>query len=326
VASPPHPVVRLLKRAWPWLVGIGLLTIIISRVPVAAFRTALDRGPHVKLALVDLGVVIVTLCSDSVSTWFGLVACQLRRPLSKVFAIGGATYMLFLVNYALGQGGFGFFLRRSGATTGQAIGATLFLVGTNLATLLLGTTLALAFHRELADPRMWWILLGCDAGLVAYLIVVAISPRFLTRRETLSPLFEAGVRGHALAILGRVPHTTVIVVGVWLSARTWGIVMPFGDGIAIAPIIVIASVLPIAPAGLGTGQAATVFLFANYAVGATADDRNAAVLAFAVVNFVYAVASSLVVGLACIPIARRAGVLAEAPPMSAASVSQASQA
>ena len=57
-------------------------------------------------------------------------------------------------------------------------------------------------------------------------------------------------------------------------------------------------------AGLGTTQAAFVLLFRDYAQGATSDDRAAAVLAFAIVHFVYGVLASLVVGLVCTPLAR----------------------
>jgi len=207
------PVRRILRRTWPWLAGLAILLVIASRVPLDAFRAALGHGPHLRLALVDLAVVVVTLCSDSFSTWVGLIACRMRRPLAKVFAIRGATYVLFLINYALGQGGFGFFLRRSGATTQHAVGSTLFLIGTNLATLLVLTTLALGLHGRADDPKLWWILVGCDLAFAVYLGVIALAPGALARREVLAPLFDAGVRGHAIAMLGRLPHVVVIVVG-----------------------------------------------------------------------------------------------------------------
>ena len=56
---------------------------------------------------------------------------------------------------------------------------------------------------------------------------------------------------------------------------------------------------------LGTTQAAMVYFFSDYAAGATADDRAAMVLAFAIVHFVYAVLAQLVIGAVCAPFARR---------------------
>jgi uncharacterized membrane protein YbhN (UPF0104 family) len=64
-------------------------------------------------------------------------------------------------------------------------------------------------------------------------------------------------------------------------------------------------VLPISPGGLGTTQAALIYFFSDYAAGATDDARGANILAFAIVHFVYAVVAQLVLGLACVPAARR---------------------
>jgi uncharacterized membrane protein YbhN (UPF0104 family) len=96
-----------------------------------------------------------------------------------------------------------------------------------------------------------------------------------------------------------------MVIGHWAAMRVWGLDVPFGVGIAIMPLVVIVSVLPISPAGLGTAQAALVYFFQDYAEGATADDRAAVVLAFAIVHFVYGVLASLIVGLSCTPVAKR---------------------
>jgi hypothetical protein len=293
------------RRLWPWAVGLAILAAVATRIPLDAFRGAIGRGPHLLLASVDLVVITMVLCSDSVSTWIGLGALELRRPLREVLAVRGATYLLFLVNYALGQGGFGYYLHRSGTTAMRAVGATLFLIGTNLATLLVVTTLAWGAHGPGADPRLWWTLLAGCAAFAVYLAVIAVAPGPLARRQILAPLFDAGLRGHAIAMLGRLPHVAVMVIGHWVALRAWGIAVPFGAGIAIMPLVVIVSVLPISPAGLGTTQLAMVYFFQDYAAGATADDRAATVLAFGIVHFVYGVLASLVVGVVCAPVARR---------------------
>jgi hypothetical protein len=312
-AAPPTRT-GLLRRLWPWLVGTAILAVVATRIPLAGFRAALGRGPHLLLASVDLAVVAMVLASDSVSTWVGLHALGMRRPLREVIAVRGATYLLFLLNYALGQGGFGYYLHRSGTTPLRAVGATLFLIGTNLATLLVITALAWRAYGG-GDPGLRWTLVGGCAALVVYLAVIAVCPGPLARRQLLAPLFEAGLRGHALAMVGRLPHVAVMVIGLWLAMRTWGFAVPFGEGIAILPLVVIVSALPISPAGLGTTQAALVYFFQGYAAGATAADRGAEVLAFAVVHFVYGILASLAVGLACTPLARRvdAALPARAP-------------
>lgn len=300
---------RLLRQSWPWLVGIAILALIATRVPYAAFRSAITRGPHLTLATVDLLVVTITLFTDGFATWVGLIAVRMRRPFAQVIAVRGATFVLFIINYALGQSGFGFYLHRSGTSALRAVGATLFLIGTNLATLLVVTTIAWWMHGAGADPKLWITLLaGCGAYAI-YLVVIAVAPAALARRELLAPLFVAGLRGHAAAMIVRVPHVIIMSLGVWAAMYAWGIPVPLSTGLTLMPIVVIASALPIAPAGLGTTQAALVYFFSAYAVGATADDRAASVLAFAIVHFVYGVLAILVIGIACMPLAKRTGAM-----------------
>lgn len=317
---PPPRKVSALRRAAPWLVGLGIVVFVITRLPFDAFQRAVGQGPHLALAAMNLLSTIVVLCTDSLSTWIGLVAVGMRRRFTHVFAIRGATYLLFLLNYALGQGGFGFYLHRTGTSSLRAVGATLFLIGTNLATLLIVT--AIAWGASGVDPgseTMWWVLVVGCGGLAVYLAVIVAAPRGLAGREVFAPLFEAGLRGHLLAMLGRLPHVIAIVVGHVFAMWAWGVPVPFWIAVTVIPGVVIASVLPISPAGLGTMQAAFVFFFSEHAVGATADERAAYILAFAIVHFVYSVASSLLVGMACMPFARRTGVFVKPAPADASS-------
>lgn len=300
-----------LRRWWPWLVGLAILAAVITRIPVDEFRNAIGQGPHLWLGLATLGVTLTVLCTDSISTWIGLLALGIRRPLAHVFAIRGATYALFVLNYGLGQGAFGFYLNRTGIPALRAVGVTLFLIGTNLATLLVVTTLAWAGHPAAGHAALWWTLLAGTAAFLVYLAVIAASPKAFAERQLLAPLFDAGLRGHAIAIVGRLPHTAVIVLGHWVAVRVWGIEVPWTAAITLMPAVVIASVLPISPAGLGTTQAALVYFFSAFAPGMTADQRSACVLSFAIVYFVYGVIASVLVGLACTPFAKKLGLLSQ---------------
>ena len=303
-----------LRRALPWLVGIAILVVIATRVPVASFRQAIGEGPHVQLGLLTLATTFLILCTDSFSTWIGLIALRIRRPLMHVFIVRGASYVLFLINYALGQGAFGYYLNRTGIAGLRAVGVTLFIVGTNLATLLVVTLITwIVAGNDPAHAALWWTLVVGCAGFLFYLLVIAVSPRMLANIQILAPLFDGGVRAHVVAVIGRLPHIAMVVLSYWLAMRVWGIPVPLVAGLTLMPAVVIASVLPISPAGLGTTQAALVYFFSDYAAGATADERHARVLAFAVVYLVYNIVSALVVGLGCTPFAKRLGLMPRNP-------------
>ena len=300
---------RIARRWSPWLVGIGILGLIAARIPYAEFRDAIARGPQLALALFNAGLIVAVLAADAVATWLGLLSVRMKRPFLHVVAVRGATYVLYLINYAIAQGAFGYYLRRSGATTVRAVGATLYLMGTNLATLLVMMAALWLVPVATHPPGVWGVLVAGNVGFAIYLVAIAWAPAFLTRVEVLAPLFDARLRGHAIALAGRIPHIAVMILGYWFAMEIWGIHVPFSTAVAVIPAVIIASVLPIAPAGLGTTQLALVYFFADHAPGAQHAERAATTLAFSIVHLVYGVVASALVGLLCIPFARRIGAI-----------------
>jgi hypothetical protein len=294
-----------LRRAWPWLLGLLIVAAILTRVPIAAFGTAIHQGPHLRLAAVDGAVVVGLLATDTFATWIALLVVRVRWTLGRTFAVRGATYLLALLNYAVGQGGIGYYLHRSGMSGLRAAGVTLFTMGTTLATLLLVTTGAWWAGGHAGATVMWWTLVAGCGGFAVYLVAITLRPASLLRRELLEPLFDTGVRGHALAIAARLPHVILIVLGHWFALLAWGIAVPFGAAATLMPAVVIAGVIPISPAGLGTVQGALVYFFSDYAPGATPEARAASLLAFSIVHFVYGMLGQLAVGAICAPLARK---------------------
>lgn len=299
-----------IRRLLPWCVGIAIVVVIATQVPLAQFRRSLEHGPHLALAATEIVISVLVLLTDSFATWVGMLAMKIRWPLRHVLAVRGATYLLVLVNYAVGQGSFGYYLYRSGLTALRAVGATLFLLGTSFATLLTLTFAMWAISGGSdANREIWWTAVIAMAGFALYLVVIAVRVAGLARRETLAPLFEAGIAGHAVAIAARLPHILVIVFGHWVPMLVWGIEVPFSAAATLMPAVALATVLPISPAGLGTTQAAMVFFFSGYASGATEHERVASLLAFGVAHFVYGLIGIALVGGVCIPFARKTGRL-----------------
>ena len=305
---------KIVRRTWPWIFGIVVVAFVARKVPFDAFREALGSGLRPGLVAVELLAVVLALGTDAIATWFALVAAKMQRPVAQIAAVRGASFVLFLVNYVLGQGAFGYYLKRTGASGFRATGATLFLIGTNLATLLLLATLAWGIRGEDLDTKLWTTLVVGSAAFGVYLVIIGIAPRVLADREVLAPLFDAGVVGTAIAVATRIPYVMVMTFGPWVAMRVWGIPVPFATAASTMPMVVVASALPIAPAGLGTMQASMVYFFSSFAEGATSDIQGAHVFAFSIVHFVYTVLATLLVGLACIPFARRSGGLPSSAP------------
>ena len=293
------------RASWPWLLGLAIVVAIATRVPLAAFRDSLHEGPHLRLLAVDFAVGIAILFTDTFATWVSMIVMDVKWSLSRTLAVRGATYLLSLLNYAVGQGGIGFYLHRGGMAPLRAAGVTLFSIGITFATLLAITASAWLAGGFSAGTVMTWTLVGSCTAFVIYLAIIAANPPALARRELFAPLFETGIRGHVLALLARVPHVVLIVLGHWFALLAWNVPVPVEVAATVLPAVVVVGVVPISPAGLGTVQAALVYFFSSYAAGADADARAASILAFAIVHFVYGMLVQLAIGVVCIAPARR---------------------
>ena len=123
-----------------------------------------------------------------------------------------------------------------------------------------------------------WLVATLGVGML-YLAVIHARPSRLATTKLLAPLFEAGVAGHLVALVSRIPHLVVLFLGTWLPFRFFGVDIPFAAAAARIPILMVAITLPITPQGFGTRDLLAAALFAAYAPGDTPDARLAALAA-----------------------------------------------
>jgi hypothetical protein len=298
------------RRFLLWLLGAAILLALLHRVPMAALRGGLARGPWAALAVYILPFIAITLLADAFATGICLRIAGEPRPPGTLFLVRGATYLLGFVNYAVGQGGIGVYLHRTGVRATRGAGIVLFLLVVNFGALATAAALGLLVGEGGSTGAFWGGALGILAAGVAYLGVVALRPAFLARREILAPLFAAGPLGHLAALAGRMPHLLLLILGHWGALALWGIRAPLGPTLARMPGVLLASAVPLSPSGLGTVQAAQVLLFAPYVAGGSASPavREATVLGFSLAFSLLGLASQALVGAVCLAVLRRRGL------------------
>ena len=303
------PARELARRYGPWLVTAAIFLFLLHRIPLSALRNGLATGPWLALTAYTLPLAAATLIADAFATQVCLAVTGEPRELWSLILVRGATYLLGLVNYALGQGGIGFYLHRTGVRAARVTGIILFLMAVNLGALVLTAALGLALpaSNRLGAQVQATVLGGLALGIL-YLAVVAARPSLLSRREVLAPLFAAGVAGHLKALAGRLPHVLFLALGQWGALWIWGVRIPADHALALMPLVLIVAALPIAPAGLGTLQAAQILLFAPYAAAASAAGREAAVLSFSLAFSILGIAFQAAVGVACLAALKRRGM------------------
>jgi hypothetical protein len=230
---------------------------------------------------------------------FSLRVMGLRPQFSLIVLVRGATYLLGVLSYSLGQGALGFYLQRSGLATIRAAGIVLFLLIVNSGLLLIMSGLGLLAGALPGFPGLSFLALGLAAGMLAYLIVVSLRPHFLQGWRLLAPLLEAGLGGHLRAAAGRMPHVLILVLTFWGGLQLWGIPVPLLQGLVVIPVVLFLCALPITPAGLGTFQAGMVILLSPYVPLAAPEARAAAVLAFSLVYHCLGLTIQAILGLWC---------------------------
>ena len=159
-----------------------------------------------------------------------------RRTVAPVrfrefWVLRGASYLPSILNHHVGQAFLTYYVARIyGVSLARMAGGTLLVYVSWMGWLAAAGTVALAASGQpLLRPAL---LLA--AG-VAYLIVIAWRPARLARVKLLAPLFEAGIRGHAVALAVRLPHFVVLFLGTWLPFFFFGVDVPLASALVYIP-------------------------------------------------------------------------------------------
>ena len=192
--EPPVPAPRgTWAKLWPWLVSLAILYFLFTRIPRKALFNALEAGPWFSLGAYSFFQVVLVLLADAYATSVSLAITGFRQRFSLIFLARGASYILGILNYALGQGAFGLYLQRSGIGTMRAAGTMLFLMIVSLGVLLFVASFGLmadgypgSSHLTLS-PRATDCCLGC--ALSRHYLV---TPALLAKVSIAGPLTGSG--------------------------------------------------------------------------------------------------------------------------------------
>lgn len=305
--APVEATVPVWRRALPFVVALGLFAVVIGRLDLHAFARQLAAVNAPRFLLFAAAFVLALLTADVFAT-----VLVYRRSVAPIrfrdfWILRGASYLPSMLNHHVGQAFITYFLaRRHGTPLARVAGATL-LVYASWGGCVLGLgCLALWLNGQ----SLLWVAAVLGTG-VLYLVVIAARPRRLAETKLLAPLFEAGVTGHLVALLSRIPHLIVLFLGTWLPFRFFGVDIPFATAAAYIPIVMVAVTLPITPQGFGTRDLLAAAFFARFAPGDTPDARLAAIAAATtswgiVVTLVEALLGSLLLRFAAKDLEKRA--------------------
>ncbi len=288
--SPAPAETPVWKRALPFVLGAVLLGVVVARLDFKAFVAALRTTNYLAFFGFTLLFAVALLSADSLATAhvYKKTVCPVRYR--EVFLIRGASYLPSMLNHHVGQGWLTYFISKTyGAPLWRVAGATLLVYATTFGCVFLLGAAALPFNQG----RISWLaptIAGIGLAGAGYMLVVQLKPAFLRSRQATAPLVEIGVGGHLVALLWRIPHVLVLFVGTWAPFMLFGLRIPLADALALIPVVMLVSALPITPQGVGTRDVVALELLAGYAPG----DHSQQAAAVAAATLSWACALTLV--------------------------------
>jgi len=266
---------KQLGRILPWAVTLVLLFYVFRMISFRDMGKALVQAPYWTVPAFIVLVLGVYL-GDCFAIWKTFGWFVARLSFREVLVVRGATYLLALVNYTVGQGAIVYFVNRSrGIPLLRGTAAVLLIMGTNILLLLIFASIGLAVSPDM-PAGLRKIVFGAYAALAVYCVLLVLRPRWLTSRPIFDVLFAAGIAGHLRTVLVRIPHLGILMVFTYTSLRAFGVEVPVSHAILYLPMIYFIGVLPIAVMGLGTTQFMMILLLSRYVPGAAHDAAKAA--------------------------------------------------
>ena len=260
-----------LKRGFPLLVSLAILAWLVGQVDLQQLLSVLSP----RLA----GLMVAALLVYGAATLL-LEALSLRMLIpGDVPGFGAwtaarikcASYLLSILHYALGMGALAVLLRRRTPLSLAEAGSMVLLISVvDLVVVVSIIAIGSAFLQGIAPalplPAVAAILLGFPTGLW-----LLRTPRSLGPLEALRSLrIFAALREASLLKLAQLFGLRVLFVGCFATLCSvtfprFGVQAPLADVVVGTLVVGFVAGLPIAVAGLGTSQAAFLFLFRDYA-------------------------------------------------------------
>jgi len=274
-----------MKRLLAAGVSLAILAVIYHRIGAGPLREAFAATDGWWLIASLVLVVPLTL----VTAW----RLQLLMPAGRRLSCGEANRLILaasslnlILPSKLGDIAKAFFMARDhGLGQSYSLSLVLFEKASDMLSLLAWCLFGLALYPH--RGKLFWLVVVAVASLFALLVLFLTSHRFTVGLlGGTAGLLPAGVgrkigtladrldelRRHLAASPALVARVALVSLGIWLLhlVQTWlfvralGTWMPLLDNLALAPLAILAGLVPLTFAGVGTRDAAIILLYGAY--------------------------------------------------------------
>jgi uncharacterized membrane protein YbhN (UPF0104 family) len=263
------------KRALPAVVSIAVLAWLVGTVERDALMAALTWRVAAVMIPALLAYGAATLLLESLAIMRIIENPPEGFGLWTAARIKCASYLLGIVNYALGAGALAVLLRRrAGLGLGEAASLVLMISSTDLVVVLAMAGVGAALVETGAPTIQAGVLAGAMVAFFGGLALLRVPGSFgpLERIRSLA-IFDAlrrmPLRSLAVLLFIRTFFAASFVGICAASFVAFDVSAPLAEVVVGVLIVGVVAGVPIAVAGLGTSQAAFLFIFRAYAPEAT---------------------------------------------------------
>ncbi len=267
----PARLASFARRGVPWLVAIGLMTLLVRRTGGEEILRALAGADVVFLLLATLLCTAINFSLDAFSLSRAISWFNAPMTFTRLAPVKASAYLVGILNYNVASGGIALWIaRRCHVPFLEAVSTMLFVNAVD-ALLLVGLMAAgIPVLREPVGTAVLTITAVAIPGFVAQYIFWIYGEHLpLLGRLWGWPVFASFRRArlpHYLKLAAmRLAFLLVFIGNYWFAVRAFHLDIPALQILAAVPVISFVGIVPVTVMGLGTVQAATIFLFNDYA-------------------------------------------------------------
>lgn len=278
---------KIFKHAYPWVLCGLLFVYLFRQVPFENLWLAiLNMNPFVFLVTI-LIYFFVILYADCLALQYFLSRFSAEISFRETKAVRGVSFILSVVNYLMGQAAFAYYLKKvKKAPLAKSLGAVSFVTMMDLILVIFSALVSLswsesAFATEL-KAKVFLFEWSWVSALLLLVVYVAWAVfwksvsdakiqklhkyrvmHWVLGHEIFLIFRQANLKDYAVLFLMRAPLLVLVIAQVNFAMLPFASQIAWADVFLYNPIVLLATTLPITPAGLGTSQFLSIEFFSG---------------------------------------------------------------
>lgn len=270
----PHiiGVTPLWKRIIPFITAVAILAYLFKNIDIRKCFDALARADIFAFVPWLVAFVLTSFLMDTQNLKEMLRHFHYPVSFRKALNIRGITYLLMSIDYSLSLGALVYYMKRDlSIPVMRSTSLMLFFNAVTHFALVIMTIIGLLVLMP-SSALLQYFLIACICLAVFNVCLVAVLKnlpeygimRKIKNLHVIRTFQEASWLSFWVLVFWRAMYYVLFIIFFYGAFRFFHMQIPIITLIAYIPIILLIISLPIAPCGLGSTQAAMIFLFKGY--------------------------------------------------------------